>query len=170
MPELDRLFDNDAALDEPEIATDKGHKLPIENALKFMIAGKAIFTIKSLRTGTHFTFKVDRCAEKGKEHMHFVSVLTGPDNTDWRLYKNFALIFTDHAQPKLVFTRAPKIALDSPSVKAFAWTWEKLQFGFGHRDLEIWHAGACGRCGRMLTHPTSIASGFGPECIGKVGL
>jgi len=29
----------------------------------------------------------------------------------------------------------------------------------------VFHEGACGRCGRTLTVPESIASGFGPECI-----
>jgi hypothetical protein len=33
----------------------------------------------------------------------------------------------------------------------------------------IWHEGRCGRCGRRLTVPESIESGYGPECIGKIG-
>jgi hypothetical protein len=31
--------------------------------------------------------------------------------------------------------------------------------------LEFWHEGRCGRCGRRLTVPDSIASGYGPECV-----
>jgi len=26
----------------------------------------------------------------------------------------------------------------------------------------------CGRCGRVLTVPESVESGFGPECIGRL--
>jgi hypothetical protein len=31
--------------------------------------------------------------------------------------------------------------------------------------IEIWHEGRCGKCGRTLTVPDSIANGLGPECI-----
>lgn len=33
-------------------------------------------------------------------------------------------------------------------------------------SLEVWHEGRCGRCGRALTVPESIASGIGPVCEG----
>ena len=33
---------------------------------------------------------------------------------------------------------------------------------------EIQHSGRCLRCGRKLTHPESIETGFGPECSGRV--
>jgi hypothetical protein len=32
----------------------------------------------------------------------------------------------------------------------------------------VHHEGRCGRCGRTLTVPESIESGFGPECINYV--
>jgi hypothetical protein len=35
-------------------------------------------------------------------------------------------------------------------------------------SLEIWHEGSCLRCGRKLTVPESIESGYGPECIKSV--
>jgi hypothetical protein len=34
----------------------------------------------------------------------------------------------------------------------------------------VWHEGRCGRCGRKLTVPESIESGFGPECASILGL
>ena len=30
--------------------------------------------------------------------------------------------------------------------------------------LEVWHEGRCGRCGRKLTTPQSVETGFGPVC------
>jgi hypothetical protein len=36
-------------------------------------------------------------------------------------------------------------------------------------NLEIWHEGRCGRCGRKLTVPESIHNGYGPECIHLIG-
>jgi hypothetical protein len=34
-------------------------------------------------------------------------------------------------------------------------------------DLEVWHEGRCGACGRRLTVPESIERGLGPECYGR---
>ena len=34
-------------------------------------------------------------------------------------------------------------------------------------ELEVWHQGSCGKCGRPLTVPESIASGIGPVCASK---
>ncbi len=35
-------------------------------------------------------------------------------------------------------------------------------------QLEVWHEGCCGKCGRKLTDAESIARGIGPECYGKM--
>jgi hypothetical protein len=96
--------------------------------------------------------------------MHFVSVLTGPDNTQDYRYLGFmrrGVYFHGGAKAK--------ISRDAPSAKAFDWFWRIVAQG---RDpsfaCDVDHLGACGRCGRPLTVPESIRSGFGPECIGKV--
>jgi hypothetical protein len=63
--------------------------------------------------------------------------------------------------------RKTRISKDAPSAKAFNWFWNMVQAD--RSDLfdkaEIWHEGSCGRCGRKLTVPKSISSGFGPECV-----
>ena len=58
----------------------EGHKY---NVADFMVAGNAIFTVTSKKTGTRFTYRV----RKGKDESapYFVSVLTGSDNeSDYR--------------------------------------------------------------------------------------
>jgi uncharacterized metal-binding protein YceD (DUF177 family) len=62
-----------------------------------------------------------------------------------------------------------RIAATAPSARAFDWFWRNLSRGVsleGHVDVD--HMGKCGRCGRPLTVPESVRSGFGPECIGKL--
>ena len=56
------------------------------------------------------------------------------------------------------------------SFQAFAWFLASLSRPGTElpEQLEFWHAGRCGRCGRRLTVPASIASGFGPECAGRI--
>src|SRR5262245_24789743 len=145
---------------------ETGRRIADADAIPFMTSGKAFFTLRSKRTNTRFTYKVERA--KDKDTMFFVSVLTGPDN--WANYSYIGLIFTDKAPSKFVLGRPEKIKIgvDAPSVRAFVWAFERFQFGFGHAQLELWHAGRCGRCGLMLTVPESIASGYGPECIKKM--
>ena len=131
-------------------------------ALAFLSAGNATATLVSKTSGARFTYKV-RKPEDGDGTFLFVSVLNGPDN--WQNYAYFGYIrrgvfFHGRAKAKVIET--------APSVKAFAWAWGHLSRGDLPETLEVWHEGKCGRCGRKLTVPTSIASGFGPECAGRV--
>ena len=134
----------------------------IPNPAQFALAGNAVFTVTSRKTETRFTFKV-RVAENNAS-MHFVSVLTGPDNTtDYRYlgYIRRGVYFHGGAKAK--------IAAEAPSAKAFDWLWRNLMRTNDLSDLAtIDHCGRCGRCGRPLTVPESVRSGYGPECVGKV--
>jgi len=131
----------------------------------FMLGGNATVTLVSTKTGTRFTYKI-RAADDGK--VHFVSLLNGPDNESD--YKYLGRIVD--GEKLWIGRRVPKagdIGMDAPSALAFQWAWERLCRGVMLDSLEIWHEGRCGRCSRKLTVPSSIASGFGPECAGKVG-
>ncbi len=133
----------------------------LENPAQFALAGNATFTLSSLKTGQRFTYKI-RVAENNAT-MHFVSVLVGPDNTsDYRYFGFIRRGVYFHGGAKA------KIGPDAPSAKAFQWFWVNLARSVEMPQLEVCHEGRCGRCGRALTVPESIKSGFGPECIGKV--
>jgi hypothetical protein len=49
-------------------------------------------------------------------------------------------------------------------VRVFDFVFSKLNSGTLSPLIEIWHQGRCGKCGKVLTVPKSIESGFGPEC------
>lgn len=124
-------------------------------------------------------------AEPGR---YYVSVLNGPDNERNYQYmgmlvpsftaersindpspgtiadsiKDATLINQKH---KFVNTRGSKVQLDAPSAVAFMWVFAQLDADKLSDDIEIWHAGKCGKCGRKLTVPSSIALGIGPECL-----
>jgi Family of unknown function (DUF6011) len=134
-------------------------ELDPRNISKFILGGNATFTLHNTLKGTHLTYKVRICEDDN--NLFFVSVLTGPDN--WINYKFIGSIRGE----KFYFSKKSKISPDSPSVVAFTWFWSNL-----HRlppALKVLHEGKCGRCGRKLTVPESIESGFGPECIKFVG-
>ena len=148
------------------------------NPFQFILAGNAIFTIQSKKTGKRFTYKVNKLDDLKKD-LWFVGVLTGSDNNadytylgviETEIYDNN---YDDGSCFKLhgKFRRTAKstISSDSDSYKAFAWTFGKLIIGADiEKQADIFHEGRCGRCGRRLTVPESVKSGFGPECVTKV--
>lgn len=140
----------------------------------FILAGNAYFTVRSVKTGTRYTYRVNRakCSRCGKTDCqcwaypnYFVALLTGPDNTED--YQYLGMLGQAH---EFRLTRASRMDDASAPVKAFKYVWGWLQRGQMPPQCEIWHEGRCGRCGRRLTVPESVERGIGPECAGRMGL
>jgi hypothetical protein len=138
-----------------------------QTAKFFILGGKAIFTLRSRTSGSHFTYKVSEAAKRNPNDLpfYFVNVLTGPDNTSNYCYLGYiknGQFFHGGAKAK--------ISKDAPSFIAFDWSFRSIVVGKIPTTLEIWHEGRCAKCGRKLTVPESIASGFGPECGERMNL
>jgi hypothetical protein len=138
----------------------QGQLTDAKSVLSFILAGNSTTTFRSAKTGTHYTYRV-RLGEKRNPtdpDTFFVKLLTGPDNESAYTYIGMIRngVFTT--------TRATKLPKDSVPIKTFTWVFAHLQKNVIPVALEVWHEGRCGRCGRKLTVPESIASGFGPEC------
>lgn len=136
------------------------------NRRLFMFAGNATFTITSLKTGHSFTYRIQTPPNTLDHEIavgpFFAKVLTGPDNT--RDYTYMGIVNRD--RNVVNSTKGSKIFGDAPSYKALTWFLQNTDSD----QVEFRHVGRCARCGRALTVPSSIDSGFGPECAGKVGL
>lgn len=128
------------------------------NIKRFILGGNAIFTLHNSVRGTHLTFKVQVC--RNTPELFFVSVLTGPDN--WSNYSYLGVIregiYWHGAKSKITETAL--------SAVSFKWFWSNIDRL--PQALQVLHEGKCGRCGRKLTVPESISTGFGPECKGKI--
>lgn len=148
-----------------------GRLLDARSARDFALAGNARFTIVSTKTGARFTYRVRVNGGAPKEGdpppkgPWFVSVLTGADNDGDFTY--LGTMFLDGAYRH---GRKSRIGQDAPSAQAFAWFWRQVQAGTLPATVEAWHEGRCGRCGRALTVPESIASGLGPVCAGLMSV
>ena len=134
----------------------------------FLWAGNATFTLVSKVSGKRFTYKLvksDNDWHKDKQ-IYFVSYLNGPDNE--HNYQYLGMLNLDEQSFKL--TKNSKVTANAPCVVAFTW-FIKMLFADPDKLLaqaEIWHEGKCGRCGRKLTVPESIANGIGPDCLAKM--
>lgn len=137
----------------------------------FLWAGNATFTLISRQSRTRFTYKITKPEwelKKPKEEqvLFYAAVLNGPDN----IYNYLYLGQVNIVDQSFRTTSGSKVSKSAPSMIAFEWFIRNL---FRNpivlfSKAEIYHEGRCGRCGRKLTVPESIASGFGPECISKL--
>ena len=135
----------------------------IADAKAFAQAGNAIITLQSLRSGQHFTYKIQAPNDSkaiGPTNTHFVKVLTEgcADEGNW-VYLGMIKEGVFRA------TKASRQFAETPAFKAFSFFWLSLEL---HPELIVRHEGRCGRCGRTLTHPESIDLGIGPECAQKM--
>ncbi len=142
-------------------------------ARQYILGGRAIITVVSTGTNRRYTFKISKAKNQdglaGYAGTYFVGLLTGPDNTTDYQYLGFLRPNRFGFIEGLIAGK--KGNFSHPAFKGFDWVWRHLnadRSGLMDERLEIWHEGSCGRCGRKLTVPESIASGFGPICRGEI--
>jgi len=128
-------------------------RLDNSDALKFIFAGNSTVTFMNAETGNRFTYRVKKSKDGS---IFFVSVLSGPDQHSY-LGTVSAGIYS-HG-------RKSSFSPGCQSEKVFSYVLNKLKSGSLANQIEIWHEGKCGKCGRQLTVPSSIDTGIGPECI-----
>lgn len=136
-------------------------------ALSFLMGGSATITIRSAKTGMRFTYKVSAPREDGKlqteKPIRFVKILTGPDNNT-----NYEYIGYIRDSRFYYGGVKARVNLDSNGVRAFHYAFRFLAIERIPEKLEVFHEGKCGRCGRKLTTPSSIQSGFGAKCLERL--
>lgn len=142
-------------------------QLSTERSLPFMLAGNATFTLRSMKTGVRYTFKV-RKAKPTPQYpgdTWFVGYLMGSNNEED--YAPLGIIKMHEGVPNFRLDRRTKMNFTSGPVVAFDWTLKSLIAKKESFGVEVFHAGRCGRCGRTLTVPESVELGLGPECAEK---
>lgn len=138
------------------------HQMSAQDGINYITSGKGTFTI--VGNSTRYTFKAGQSKDdQGNLSPVFIKVLTGPDNTSDYQYIGFLRL-----NDILNLQAGRKGNQQHPAFKALWWVlqaalrgkWDALQ------QVEFWHEGTCGRCGRALTVPESIERGLGPKCAG----
>jgi len=133
----------------------------------FTFAGDATLTLVSRKSGERFTYRVAKSDPNSNgDVVYFVRVLSGPDNEN-----DYQYIGMIDATGSFRTTKRSRVTPEAPSFKAFTFFLSRMRAGgLMSSTLEVWHEGRCGRCGRKLTVPESIARGIGPDCAGMMAV
>ena len=117
----------------------------IDDIKRFVIGGKAIITLESKTSGRWFTYKIKKAKKDDEKSPFFVSVLTGCDNE-----KSYAYMGTIFNNNNLVFrlTKKANMGKEALSYKAFNLFFNLIQINKLHKDMNVYHRGVWGRCGK----------------------
>lgn len=139
----------------------------VSDLCNFLFLGKAFVTVRSLKTGRHFTYKIVKPKKStnyhpNRDNVYFVWVKTVGNRFIYLgMVKNYTSFTT---------TRSSRLNRCSQHFKACKYLLDvALKGNEIPADLEVYHIGRCGICGRTITNPKSLYRGIGPECYKKVG-
>lgn len=116
----------------------------------------ADFTIRSVKTGKDYTYKITRSEYQGKWYTH-IKV-----ETEYLKFVRLGTYFGGAIRNKGAI-------VDSPSAVAIAWVLAKVEaksFDLLDSNIDLFHTGRCLVCSKTLTDAKSIEFGLGPICRG----
>lgn len=132
----------------------------LNNVKAFVLGGNATITVQNGESAPHYTYKIIRC--KDNDNLYFIHSLRGPDNENDYTYIGCYYDDSEYFHVAKKYANSPSYTWPN-SARLMLYVLKNLE----HKpdSLKIYHEGRCARCGRKLTTPESITSGFGPECI-----
>jgi hypothetical protein len=138
----------------------KEYQIPdYDGMLRFITGGSAIFTIKNEKSGNRFTYKFKQ--NQGDPSVFWVYMLCLSNNDDQKSYK----FLGGFSQQKGFLNSQSAQIKGTMGVMAIEWWCKSLLIKNIPKTVKMYHLSKCGRCGKSLTNPDSIISGFGPECL-----
>lgn len=133
-----------------------------EKVKKYILGGNSIFTVQNSETKNRFTYNIKQ--GKKNQKLFWVSVLVGTDNM-----KDYKFIGCFSLEKGYLHSTSSKVTIKAQSVRVIDYYLRKLFNNTLPLNIRTFHLSYCGRCGKPLTTPDSIESGFGPTCIQAIG-
>lgn len=133
-----------------------------EDAITYMLSGKATVGLHSEKTGNTFWYYVGKGQGQPRWNVYMHYDTKESDRYLFRIYDKDTLL-KGPVHP----TWSP---LKMEYANAFLYTWKYLQINDLDKRVLILHRGTCGRCGRPLKDAESLKKGIGPECRKILGI
>lgn len=135
-------------------------------ALRFMLAGMSEFILISGKTGTRFIYKLDKREStkyKNGEKQYIYWLNTGEKNGTMTYA---GVLFFDSNDSQFKFGKGARgnLTIGDIRVKSLLYVLNAFHKGKTNINVTVMHTGKCGKCGKRLTDPESIALGLGPKC------
>lgn len=153
--------------------TGKPENLPLENALRFMLAGNSSFRITSGETGTSFYYRVIRnddilsCVDPGACYVY--KVLGGRSYKTLRYLGILNFNFFS-SRFEMVTDEASLCKPDDILITALVYTVNKLIDNRFKTNVIIEHNGYCGVCGNELSTRFETITGLNKSCLSRVDI
>lgn len=160
----------------PVVEQMSGRFTDSREALHYILAGNAVFTLRSVSTQKRYTYRVQKVDDPKRPDTYFIKLLVGPDNNHSFAY--MGMLYPKRKGIKVESTKKSLLSVSKSELMSLAPSFKALDFAVNWMlvhptitpKIEVWHSGRCGRCGRTLTVPESVQAGIGPECAGKMGV
>lgn len=155
-----------------------------KTTLAFLLAGRCYVTLEKIADGARHTYFVEQKVDKGlvddpkhpgkkvqtivkRYDFWFVSLVKGAIGDSKPRY----LGVIDPTTFRTTTKTANNQLATADNINLFGDILRDLRAGVSNaHKVRIWHCGMCGRCGRELKVPESIATGIGPECAKTMGI
>ena len=142
-------------------------RITLDRALRFILAGQAEFKIISGKTGKEFYYKVikkEAFTTGNPNENKYIYWINGGENFDNMVY--LGTIFFNNVNKTFNFSRGINGRGNSNSkiVISIIYLLNKLYEGKYNTNIEVYHNGNCGKCGKQLTEVYSILTGLDSEC------
>lgn len=124
-----------------------------ESVREYIFAGKACFTLVNTIRGTRITYILKR----SKRMPECIFVYVKINNEE----KFMGCVWEE---TRFTLSKKSQVSDRSTEVLTMVWFMQHINHLTEYPNLDIYHDGCCGRCGKQLTVPESIATGLGPEC------
>ena len=146
-------------------------KITLDRALKYVLSGSSEFKLVSGKTSREIFYRVTRksaaCTGSNNDNQFIYWLYSGES---YDSLKYLGSIYFNKNQNCFEFARG-KLGVGnkySVEVKAILYFMNRIYSGKFNTNIEIYHNGNCGKCGKKLRNVMSINTGLDPDCAKKV--
>lgn len=129
-----------------------------ENAIEFILAGNSEFILHSTKTNDDFRFLIT--ANDRKEVLYFVNMIIGSQ----KIYAGYIKLNKETQEFDFKQGEKGKIQGNELSIRSLLFVLNKLNKGETVGNLEVYHVGKCGCCGKELYEQADIMIGLHKKC------